>query len=103
MNKANRQARSQQMHEHIQGWQQSTLTQKDYCLQNNLSFSTFYYWSKKLRKADQVEPIGFVSLMIKDHKSASAGSLQLRYPNGVQLSVPVTTDLGLLSRLVRLV
>jgi len=34
--------------EHINNWQQSQLSQKQYCERNNLGLSTFQKWKKKL-------------------------------------------------------
>ena len=36
---------------HIAAWQQSGLTQKAYCEQQELRYSTFGYWVRKLRRA----------------------------------------------------
>ena len=36
---------------HIAAWQQSGLTQKAYCEQQELRYSTFGYWVHKLRRA----------------------------------------------------
>ena len=35
---------------HIAAWQQSGLTQKAYCEQQELRYSTFGYWVRKLRR-----------------------------------------------------
>ncbi|WP_419605817.1 IS66 family insertion sequence element accessory protein TnpA [Thiolapillus sp.] len=36
---------------HISAWQQSGLTQKAYCEQQELRYTTFGYWVRKLRRA----------------------------------------------------
>ncbi|WP_419630925.1 IS66 family insertion sequence element accessory protein TnpA, partial [Thiolapillus sp.] len=36
---------------HISAWQQPGLTQKAYCEQQELRYSTFGYWVRKLRRA----------------------------------------------------
>ena len=36
---------------HIAAWQQSGLTQKAYCEHQELRYSTFGYWVRKLRRA----------------------------------------------------
>jgi len=33
---------------HLDNWQQGSLTQRQYCQQNNLGLSTFQKWKKKL-------------------------------------------------------
>jgi hypothetical protein len=44
---------------HIKLWEESGLTQIEYCRQNNLSKHRFTYWCKRHRKK---EPVKFVSL-----------------------------------------
>jgi hypothetical protein len=39
----------QQMFTHITQWQQSGLTQKSYCIQNNIGYHIFHYWYKCYR------------------------------------------------------
>ncbi len=49
---------------HIAAWQQSGLTQKAYCEQQELRYTTFGYWVRKLRRAiehtERERPSGFV-------------------------------------------
>lgn len=45
---------------HIKGWEESGLTQIEYCRQNNLSKHRFTYWKCKRHRKD--EPVKFVSL-----------------------------------------
>ncbi len=51
-------------------WQQSGLSQKAWCEQNNFSYSSFHYWYRRFRnqQADirQTSSDGFVQLMIQD-------------------------------------
>jgi hypothetical protein len=103
MNKIDRQAREQQMQQHIQTWQKSGQTQQEYCKQNSLGFHTFYYWLKRFRDRERVPGIDFVPLRIKDHRLTPIGSLEIQYPNGVRLSVPSSMDVRLLSKLIRLI
>jgi hypothetical protein len=44
---------------HLKGWQNSSLTQVDYCRQNNLAIKSFGYWKRRLNDL-AAEEIRFV-------------------------------------------
>ena len=48
--------------EHIERWRNSGMTQKDYCRQNGLKWSTFHYWKQRLREKSSSLNIVQVSL-----------------------------------------
>lgn len=58
------------MFEGVRLWQQSGLTQKAWCEQNNVGYGTFHYWYKQYREeglaasGDQKPEGGFVRLMV---------------------------------------
>jgi hypothetical protein len=60
----------QQMFTMITRWQQSGLTQKDYCEQHSIRYHVFHYWYKKYRDMQSV-PVAalkehsFISLQVK--------------------------------------
>jgi hypothetical protein len=63
--------KEEQMFERIGHWQQSGLSQKSWCKQNNIAYATFQYWYKRFRSAAEQEPVNdFVPLII-DRASAS--------------------------------
>ena len=39
---------TEEMHAHLKSWQQSGLSRKAYCLENNIPYFTFQYWRDKL-------------------------------------------------------
>lgn len=41
------------MFDKIRQWQSSGISQKQFCLDNNLAFHSFYYWYKKFRNEQQ--------------------------------------------------
>lgn len=45
----NKEQQRQQKLAMIENWQQSGLSQKQYCLQHNIAYHTFYYWYKRYR------------------------------------------------------
>lgn len=38
--------------QHFKNWQQSGLSQRDYCKQHKLTFSNFGYWRKRLKTGE---------------------------------------------------
>jgi hypothetical protein len=56
-------------------WQQSGLSQKAWCLQQNIAYSAFQYWHRRLKKLQHIsDPESgneFVQLMVKDKLSLS--------------------------------
>jgi hypothetical protein len=72
-------------------WQQSGLTQKQYCEQNNIAYATFQYWLRRSR-SNQPSPLpSFIKL------DAPPGCVyaELIVPNGKRLVFhqPVTAAL----------
>jgi hypothetical protein len=55
--------RRRQFEEHVRRWRSSGLTQAEYCRRNDLKWSTFNYWRKRLATSAAVTlvrvPIGF--------------------------------------------
>ena len=92
----------QQMFTMITCWQQSGLTQKDYCEQHSIRYHVFHYWYKKYRDAQlsDKQP-GFVPLQVTPPSSAtvvttpsSAAHTEIILPDGRRLLFhqPVSAD-----------
>jgi len=79
---------------------QSGQTQKEFSTARGMAFHTFNYWFRKL-KNEKEEPSGFVRVETGTAISGAGEQLELVYPNGVKLRT-CSTDLSLLSRLIRL-
>jgi predicted transcriptional regulator len=103
MNKTDRQARIQQMKEYVENWQKSNLTQKQFAKQNNINYSTFICWIKKFRDKNKPALKSFISLRVNEPRQNVGVNIEIRYPNGVQLSVPPTMDFQIMSQLIRLI
>jgi len=73
------QSKAAAMRTHIEVCRKSGLTVTDYCSQNGLVKSGYYYWLKKLSGTNQ--PSGFTAISV-----AKSASIEISYPNGVQLS-----------------
>jgi len=94
-------------------WQESELSVKDFCFNEGITKSTFYYWLKKFRK--QSEKNDFIPLIVKTSQSTlerqqQPGKFQqeenddsffeLVYPNGTKLRIKTNPDLTLLKSLI---
>ena len=98
---------------------ESGLTVRDFCANEGIVPSTFYYWLKK-SKLKETQPKVFIPLTIggeqlptpkKNHHFASHSStkemdtpvlLELVFPNGTVLKVRSQVDLPLLQKLIHL-
>lgn len=79
-------ARMQKL-EMIEAWQQSGLSQKEFCTQNNITHSTFCYWYR-VYKSSQKKTDSFVPLTITrqtDELMTLTGS------NGIRLQLPISS------------
>ena len=79
----------------IESWRQSGLSQKQYCLQNNIAYHIFHYWYKRYRdqqSAKQANPGDFIPVTINAVFSTAYVELQL--PNGKKILFhqPVSID-----------
>jgi hypothetical protein len=52
---------------HIDQWQSSGLTQKEYCRRNGFKWSTFHYWRKRLQDTDKA--VTLVQVPVRDSLS----------------------------------
>ena len=65
----------QQMFDCILQWQQGGLSQKAWCAEKGIPYSSFHYWYKRFRNLHspnkQAPHEGFVQLMVPDRPSGS--------------------------------
>ena len=102
MNKQDRQALSEEMHYHIELWQQSKMTQKLYCIANNLAYHKFIYWLQKTREAQNPADGMFIPVKTKPAKKTFVNDVEIIYPNGVRLRLS-PENFEHIGRLIRLV
>ncbi|MDQ6890580.1 MAG: hypothetical protein M3Z56_09940 [Bacteroidota bacterium] len=86
--KDNHKVKTEEMRLHIEAHTKSNVTVEQYCRENGLARSCYYYWHKKLSVKN--ESAGFVPLTLHGQPE---GEIKIAYPNGVQIifsgSVPV--------------
>lgn len=74
-------------------WENSGLTRIEYCKIEELKYSTFDYWRKKLKalNLEKAEESGLVKIS-PGLKSAPKQVFELRFPNGFTLKIPEMVD-----------
>lgn len=60
----NRPTSPAQMQAHVQAWQQSGLTQKEYCRQHQLASHLLAYWIRRVRQKNAPAAKGFVAVSL---------------------------------------
>ena len=87
------------MFEVINQWQQSGLTQKAWCEQNNIAYGTFHYWYKLYRSqalaTNQDSSEGFLPLLADRLERGRGAWCEPELPDGKKLVFhqPVGADL----------
>jgi len=92
----NKEEKRGQMLSLVEQWQQSGMSQVAFARANNIKLFTLRYWINKSRQ-QQEKSSAFIQLS----EPAGVGII-LRYPNGVELLLPVQTSASLLKGLVNL-
>jgi transposase-like protein len=100
-----------------QEYHASGLNVKDFCSNQGLAPSTFYYWKKKLQDlGDEKTPGSFVPLVIgsapatntshppqkRENTTHSNQSIELVFPNGTKMQLGINVDVRLLKTIVHL-
>ena len=102
-----------------QEYQESGLNIKDFCANQCLAPSTFYYWRNKLEETSQHRPENFVPLVFDSNQSASDNRasqspvkssqtsennapIELMFPNGTKMVLRDNIDMRLLKAIVHL-
>ena len=86
---------------HIQSWQQSGLTQIDYCRQNNLKNHQWCYWHRKILKPSDTD-VKFIPLSFSPGK-ISPSNINVVTPNGYRIEFDHGFDVSKLCRLLKTV
>ena len=95
MKKQERLQREEEMLSLIEQWSESGKTQKVFCQEQGITFTTFYYWLRRYRR--RLEENGFLSVEI-----SPGDNIEIRYPGGIILQLPATTKLSIVKQLLTL-
>jgi hypothetical protein len=99
---------ARQMHQLIEKYLASALTQNEFCLQENLFKSTFTHWLRHYRKyqnfvqSDQASHQSFIPIKIKTAKRSiqSHSTCVIELPNGINIKLEGTIDYNFLVNLI---
>ena len=84
--------------EHIQAWQQSGLTQVEYCRQNNLKNHQLCYWRKRFSDPPDTD-VTFVPVRFSSSKISRYG-ISVVTPNGYRIEFDNGFDFSKLRHLI---
>ena len=80
----------------VQQWQQSGMNQTLFSKTKGIKLCTLKYWIDKSRQLSSGQNHDFIQLT-----TPSGSGLCLRYPNGVELCLPVQTPVSMILGLIR--
>ena len=103
----------------FQEYQESGLNIKDFCANQCLAPSTFYYWRNKLEEISQHPPASFIPLtfdsdqrvsdnqtfqspMKSNHTSGDNAPIEFIFPNGTKMVLRDNIDMRLVKAIVHL-
>jgi len=103
----------------FQEYQESGLNVKDFCSNQGLAPSSFYYWKKQLGEVPQHQPESFVPLVFgpnlavagrrpvqaPQNSSGTSGNhapIEFVFPNGTKMVIRDNVDMHLLKAIVHL-
>jgi hypothetical protein len=92
----NRKRKAEKMLKLISAWRDSGLTQAEFAKSHKIKLHMFRYWVTRSRQL-KTDTSGFLEL-----NSIPAELIFLRFPNGVELSVPSNTPVSFIRELVNI-
>jgi hypothetical protein len=78
----------------IDRWKESGMSQVDFAREHQVGLAKFRYWIDQQRKGQQDGP-AFIEL-----NSFSQQGIRIRYPNGIELTLPAQTSVIALRSLI---
>jgi len=76
---------SEQRQTHIQNWQQSSLTKRQYSTQHQIGYSTFCKWIQSTN-AEEPKAQAASKFIVLPQPYGQPGELNIKLPNGIQIS-----------------
>jgi transposase-like protein len=105
MNRAEQADHRQEMFSIIRKYLESDMSARDYYRQHNLTEHAFYYWRRKYMDAHHPSCKGFVPVEVNvpAHPSVNdvRGDIQIRYPNGVQVTLDRSVSISRIKALIK--
>jgi hypothetical protein len=89
--------------EHIKQWQHSGLSQRVYCNQLNISYSTFVYWRGRIqRRSGQIKQRQFLPVEVRQTQQESVQSFKVKLVSGLVISMPCSMGTASLAELIHM-
>ncbi len=93
--------RTQFWQHHIQAWQESGLSQVEYCRRNDLIRHRFGYWRKRI-ESPQNDDVSFVPVTLHSNRSGLASQVvSVTTPNGYRIELGNGSDPILIRQLMQ--
>jgi len=89
-----------EMFGHITNWENSNLSQLDFCKKNGIAFGTFGCWRRRYLQKEKTETKIKVLKPIK-LVTKTESIYKITYPNGVCISLSSDVDKNELAKLIR--
>jgi hypothetical protein len=84
----------------IEEWKASGSTQKQFCQENKIPLSSFFYWHKKYRNQESGST-AFIPITLHAGKN-EAKNIEIIYPNGVRIQLPSNIRPSALGEFIRM-
>ena len=82
----------------IKQWQETGMTQTDFCKENNISIKVFGYWYRKYKKEHNQN--NFLPVHVKaESKPIETSPIEIHYPNMVRLVIDSNTPIETIRQL----
>ncbi len=92
--------RAQFWENHIQAWQETSLSQSEYCRRNDLIRHRFWYWRKRIERPRE-EDIAFVPVALPPKPMGIASqAVRVITPNGYRIELAGSFDPILVGQLM---
>jgi hypothetical protein len=83
---------------HIKDWQQSGLSQADYCRQNKLPDHQLTYWKKRILKKEPT--VSFIPLVLPGQQPSNYRGIRVTTPNGFTIEIDGGIETTALKQLI---
>lgn len=104
MTKIERSASQAEMFSLISRWQESGVSQIDFCQQHDLAPHRFYYWLKKYKQSGSTSyRSSFLQVEVETSEFDTSDGIRIQYPNGVIVTVGESVHISRLRALIRAV
>jgi hypothetical protein len=82
----------------IKDWQQSGLSQADYCRRNKLQDHRLTYWKKRI--LPKQPPVSFIPLVLPGQRPCNYRGIRITTPNGFTIETDSEIEAGALKQLI---